>query len=731
MKKTTGILLLAVVCAAGLNVANADNKNTSQAANSPPDDRTGNQARYRLEKEGDLPVSIVTEFRLTIGPVELRNRNTSQWIQLDSTKADGTRFQIWILCSDYPPRTLAEAKKSTLRYILQEGESRPLEFRHQFTGEAVLPSVGGWQHLFPRQSQDPNNTSSFAAETEYLGHHYRLEKVEPSQELAVPSNIDVLDLLPDVLVGVPHNTRQKDETRRYDDSDYELIPLTREDFNTMIESGMNCLKVDPDQIAWVDRRNVFYWGVGGTDVPFPECLYRSNYLGPSLFLDEPAVGTRDHVIRPRLAKDPEFRKTITPQIVLEEFKEYFDRANNEGTPVRFLNNLAQRPDVDLGGMSFVQQNLYSWETMVSTAVYQLSRNEHSPSSIVFEPPGRVGTRRTLPELNMTYGCQIPTDSPKNLTSIIYGFLRGAAKLTDKSWGASIYGSVDRADSFWFLTHAYDLGARHFFFWDTHRLACVPFNECLTLAKNLRRHAENFPDRDLEKLKKTAEVAILLPPGYNLGHVHLGKGSLWGLGELNLERINRKGAKYRVVMNRFFTEIERFLRQGVAFDLLWDLPETSPTGYREVVRIREDGKVEIIKGDHRTVLEQARTPQRPEGLPPQLSVQLSAVEGISPLEISARATVVETETPVYYTFGANPEGVYENAKVGWEIYGPGKEDYRYLIPARRKLSVREKDGRAEVEIQFKLMQPGNYRLRAAVVDIAGRSTIRWTNIVVTE
>lgn len=99
---------------------------------------------------------------------------------------------------------------------------------------------------------------NFAVRTQYLGHQYRLAKVMDAVEFPIPSNVDVLDLLPDVLVGVPHNTRQKDETRRYDESDYELIPLTRDDFNTMIEAGMNCLRVDPDQIAWVDRRNVFY-----------------------------------------------------------------------------------------------------------------------------------------------------------------------------------------------------------------------------------------------------------------------------------------------------------------------------------------------------------------------------------------------------------------------------------------------------------------------------------------
>jgi len=151
----------------------------------------------------------------------------------------------------------------------------------------------------------------------------------------------------------------------------------------------------------------------------------------------------------------------------------------------------------------------------------------------------------------------------------------------------------------------------------------------------------------------------------------------------------------------------------------------------VVQIREDGKVAIIKDQLRTVLETARKPQRPEGSPPQLSVRLSSKEGRFPLDISAQATVKETDAPVFYTFGANSDGVFENAKVAWEIYGPEDEDYRYLIPTHRKSSVQERDGVSEVSIQFKLTQPGNYRLKAGTVDTAGRATIKWTNIVVTE
>ena len=137
-------------------------------------------------------------------------------------------------------------------------------------------------------------------------------------------------------------------------------------------------------------------------------------------------------------------------------------------------------------------------------------------------PVRVGTMRTLPEMNMTYGCQIPIDNPKNLASILYGFLRGAARQTDKNWGMSIYGQVHRADAFWLQTHAYDLGARHFHYWDNYQLACVPYGEVLALSRNLSAHVESHPHRKLDALRKAAEIVILLPPGYNLGHVEMGR-----------------------------------------------------------------------------------------------------------------------------------------------------------------------------------------------------------------
>ena len=63
-------------------------------------------------------------------------------------------------------------------------------------------------------------------------------------------------------------------------------------------------------------------------------------------------------------------------------------------------------------------------------------------------------------------------------------------------------------------------------------------------------------------------------------------------------------------------------------------------------------------------------------------------------------------------------MYHNAKVAWELYGPGEEDYLFLRPDNLKPRVREIAGADEIEATVRLRRPGSYRLRAATVDTAG-------------
>ncbi|MGH9632620.1 MAG: hypothetical protein ACRD7E_30300, partial [Bryobacteraceae bacterium] len=671
----------------------------------------GFAGRYRHEQDSRLRGSVVRTFTLTVRPTD---RNL-QWITLSAVKADGVQFCVWLLSDGYPPATLDAARRSTVRYIVQEGSSEPREYRNALTGEAVLPSTGAWEHLFPR---DIPGTAS--ERVRYLGHQYARESATEHRSEG-PPRPRVIHMRPDLSVGPASNTRQKDDTRRYDGSDYEMVRLRRIDYREMAAAGINCVRVEAEQASWAHELDVYYWGALG-QLPYPELLYRSQYLGPVLYLDEPAVGARDYALRPRLERDSAFRKSVTPEAAFDLFQERFGKALEHGSTA-MVKALAARPDVDPGSMTFAQANLFSWETMVSTAAYQLSQHPRVPEAMVFEPPGRIGTRRTIPEIDMTYGVQIPADDPKALPAIIFGFLRGGARLTGKNWGVSIYGAVQHADTFFWLTYAYDLGATRFHFWDNYQLAAVPYSEYLAMARHLRLHANSNPVRNLGRLRHSAEVAILLPPGYNLGHVFLGKGPLWGVGELNLERHNRAGVKYRLIMSRFFTEVERCLRSGIAFDLLWDLPGMRLTGYRQIIRVRENGKVEVEENGKRAVVDR-KPPARPVGVPPELAVSVTANSAADALELTAKARIVEKSAPVYYTLGADTEGVYHNARVAWELYGPEVEDYQFLRTDNLKPRVQVSGNAAEAEAIVRLNRPGNYRLRAATVDLAGRTAVVW-------
>ena len=150
-------------------------------------------------------------------------------------------------------------------------------------------------------------------------------------------------------------------------------------------------------------------------------------------------------------------------------------------------------------------------------------------------------------------------------------------------------------------------------------------------------------------------------------------------------------------------------------------------YREVVSIKEDGKVEIVKNGQSEILNYARTPERPEGESPQLAVELKTDYGSTSSTIKARATVTEGSAPVYYTQGADKDGIYLNTYVLWELYGPGEEDYTDFWNERWDVSVIEEDNSATVELEFTIDQPGSYRLRTSTSDAAGRSSVVWKEI----
>jgi len=678
----------------------------------------------------DLPESVIRKIELSVGAVEKKNGALYQWLRLAAEKGNKETFTVWILTSDYPAEVVKNATEEIIRYILSGSDGNTIEFINETNGKVILPNTGAWRHLLPRTENGNSPIELLRGKIKYLGHEYNLDSHKQSDIPSYPKQTLVVCLTPDLLIGVPHNSKVEKDERRWDESDYNYVTLTKSNYFEMIEHGINVFRVDSKQAKWIEYENVYIWGIGGKDVQYPECLYASNYIGPELFFDEPMVVTRDHILKPKFKEKPLFRKAINPKLYFEEFeKVYYDKKYVHG-PTQFLKSLEMREDVDIGDMNFLQQNMYSWETMVSSASYQLTEGDNkTPAAMVFEPPVRFGAKRVLPELNMSFGCQIPADNPQNLIGIITGFLRGAARISDKEWGISIYGQVIRSEATWYFTNAYDQGATHFFFWDSYQLAAVPYNEYLIHSKNLRDHAKSFPHRNLSELKKTAETALVLPLGYNLGHVKMGIGNFGGLPELNMERKNNLGNKYREVMHNFYVEIERCIRLGIDYDLFWDLKKLDLSEYNEIIKISDDCKIEVNKNNSTQIFESARYPQRPDGIVPELAVDINMSKGNGKNIVTAVAKVKEGSAPIYYTLGADKNGVYNNHFVLWEMYGPNEEDYTDFWNERWNVKVTEQPNSASSIIKFEIKNPGTYRLRVSTSDLAGRSNVVWENIII--
>jgi hypothetical protein len=157
--------------------------------------------------------------------------------------------------------------------------------------------------------------------------------------------------------------------------------------------------------------------------------------------------------------------------------------------------------------------------------------------------------------------------------------------------------------------------------------------------------------------------------------------------MHRERANAAGSTYGQVMSAALLEMEKAMRDGTRFDVLWDLPNVPIRGYKNVIRIAESARA---------------NPNRAGGPPLTVTVHQGAANWVT-----AHAA---TPANVYYTTGADATGTYRNARFYWELYGPAEEDMRIIPPGET--------------VRFQLDKPGAYRLRVATADTEGRTTVEW-------
>ena len=76
-------------------------------------------------------------------------------------------------------------------------------------------------------------------------------------------------------------------------------------------------------------------------------------------------------------------------------------------------------------------------------------------------------------------------------------------------------------------------------------------------------------------------------------------------------------------------------------------------------------------------------------------------------------------------GTDEQGIFNNVVVFWELYEPEETGYRFLYWENAKPRIaRRSSSEYQVEIDFSLNAIGDYRLRVATSDLAGRTAVAW-------
>lgn len=206
------------------------------------------------------------------------------WYRLTGTKVNRESFTIWFL-ADGDPFSASPNDINFYRYILQEPNQSPLEYIDRRTEKAMLPLFHFIEELLPRAGE--GSQKPLFEEGTYLGHPLIRKKVLKPTAVQLPTGITRLRFRSDLVIGTSRNFRDDGKGRKSRKDNYHYVPFTRENYDQMIAAGINYFTAKGEQVDWICRRPVFYDGYS-PGIAFPEELYRPNFLGLQMFIDEPA-----------------------------------------------------------------------------------------------------------------------------------------------------------------------------------------------------------------------------------------------------------------------------------------------------------------------------------------------------------------------------------------------------------------------------------------------------------
>ena len=515
--------------------------------------RPGSEAHYYLASSAESQSPPIHRVRVAAGPVERRSGRSYQWWEMTLEKPEGSVIGVKVL-SQRVPLTSREPVGDVARYIYSPGPEECLEYVDDLTGAALLPELRTFaEDYFPQAAREARYSDGFATTGRLMGHVLVRSNVRPDFPTLDFGKPTVLRLRSDLRIGSQTDGRDdRDETVPIDKRNH--TPYTREEYMEMIAAGANYFHPAPEAIDWIKNLPVFWAGRG----THPDDFYRSNYVPGSMFTDEPAT---------RFGWSKGVPGDIVgPEVIAEAIKMRLEEAerpkNREFQCENWFNT---------GAMEALYDKHPSWDTQQYTAWYQLAGGA---PGLVFE--GRYVKRGYgwVPEALLGHGLEGLDD--KQQYDYFHASMRGAARRWNGYWGTSVYPEGDKSMMIPALVRAYDQGARRLWFWCDRNL---PYRWRLQVLRGLSEHIKQNPRRP----GGVASAAIVLPPGYMLA-----EDTIWGM---NREQINGFGVSYADIASAALFEGIMLSREGVEYDYVNDHDGLRRAGYKQLIYIREDGRVE--------------------------------------------------------------------------------------------------------------------------------------------
>lgn len=521
----------------------------------------------------------VTHVALTIGaPARIRDVDLIWW-QMSVDDAAGRRFDVQALSERAPMTTPAGDIGAVFRYVFRQRDCPALEYVNRQTGLAHLPRFGFRDGLIPTPRSVHGARGPFLGTGNYLGQALAVADSGTGGEWLDLGPVTVLTLDDDLLIGTARMFRD-DGTGQDESREYRYTELTPADYEEMIDAGFNLFGVNEKHADYVRERPVFFVkGAFGQADPYPEMLYRSNYWGPCMFTDEPAI---------RL--DTSDCATVHDAANLLRLRNYAYhrmpgsmKLDPRLTQPNAVINLIQQQGFNVGDWLPLQTHVGVWETIHESAFYQM---QGGAAFIVHEGRYALDPFNGTLEHILGPGARC---SVKEMFDLTYCFMRGAARCFGNDWGTAIYGQADYSIAPDAVRQAYAQGARFIWWWTSDHDHHLPFARQLELTRIVRAHQLANPRAGRIPQIRAARVAVAIPDGYVIG----GGPNMWGNANFRFDKLNELGVAYGDINSEAWWHLYRLVKQGLHVDCIVDVPSVvDAAGYDSIVRIGADGRASL-------------------------------------------------------------------------------------------------------------------------------------------